>query len=255
MAIVQLYLAARTSLPSWLQDPDWLSPQSRIVGHFVRDHQTIGLLLVVFAEELGIPLPVPGDVAVALGGYLTTTGAIPLPLAYVAVVSGATIGSFCLYGLSRRFGHPFLLRFGRYIGLHEDRLQRAEVVFRRWGPWAIIFGRHIPGLRIVLSALSGILEVPARVFVPCVAVSSALWAAIFINLGRVLGRRVLILFRLLPVHLVPFVIVALAVLVALYVAWKHGWKTPAPEDRPNARPSALRRLLRPHSGSRVPREM
>ncbi|MDQ6774102.1 MAG: DedA family protein, partial [Candidatus Dormibacteraeota bacterium] len=206
-----LFLAVHSALPSWLQDPTWFAPLPRALGHFVRQHQSVGLFLVVFAEELGIPLPVPGDVAIALGGYLTTTGAIPLPLAYVAVVAGATLGSFSLYMLSRRFGHPFVVRYGRYIGLHDERLERAEAAFRRWGPWAIIVGRHVPGLRIVLSALSGILKVRAIVFVPCVMVSSLIWAGIFLSLGRVLGRRVVVLFRLFPVHLLPFVLVLVAI--------------------------------------------
>ena len=44
----------------------------------------------------------------------------------------------------------------------------------RWGPWAIIVGRQIPGMRIVLSALSGILGVPYRVFIPCIAISASI---------------------------------------------------------------------------------
>src|SRR6266853_1885146 len=112
--------------------------------------------------------------AVAYGGSLTTTGAIPYPLASVAVVSGAVLGSACNLTISRRYGRPFIERFGRYIGVTDERLIRAEHLFRRLGPWAIIVGRHIPGTRIVLSALCGILGVPYRVFVPCVLVSASI---------------------------------------------------------------------------------
>src|SRR5690349_5796700 len=98
-------IANIASLPLWLQMPDWLAPIARAIGHFVREHQAIGLFLVIFAEELGIPLPAPGDAAITYGGYLTTTGALSYPAAYLAVVSAATTGSACLYGLSRRFGH------------------------------------------------------------------------------------------------------------------------------------------------------
>jgi len=76
-----LITAQLASLPGWLQTPDWLMPVSRGIGHFVRTHQTIGLFLVVFAEELGIPLPFPGDAAITYGGYQTTTGAIPFATA------------------------------------------------------------------------------------------------------------------------------------------------------------------------------
>jgi membrane-associated protein len=208
-------------IPAWLQTPGWLLPAARGVGHFVRTHEALGLFLVVFAEELGIPLPAPGDAAITYGGYLTTTGAIPYPLAYLAVVSAATTGSFCLYTLSRRYGHPFLVRFGPYVGLTAERLVRAEEAFGRWGPWAVIIGRHIPGMRIVLSAFAGVFELPRRVFVPCVLVSSAIWAAIFLELGRMLGRNSRVLFRLVPAHLLPLFILLLAIGWLLWLGYER----------------------------------
>ncbi len=218
-----LYLAAHSSslLPGWLQTPDWLVPISRVMVHFVRTHLGIGLFLVIFAEELGIPLPAPGDATITYGGYLTTTGALPYPLAFLAVVSGATLGSFCLYALSRRFGHPFFVRFGPYFGLHAERLERAEAAFKRWGPWAIIVGRHVPGFRIVLSAFAGAIEFPARIFVICVIISSSIWAAIFLQLGRMLGRNSRFLFRIFPAHLVPLGILLIAVLWLLWLAYEQ----------------------------------
>ena len=225
------------SLPDWLEMPDWFWPATRAIGHFVRSHQAIGLFLVIFAEELGIPLPAPGDAAITYGGYLTTTGAIPYPLAYVAVISAATTGSFCLYTLSRRFGHPFIVRFGPYVGLTLERVDKAERAFRRWGPWAVIIGRHIPGMRIVLSAFAGVFELPRRVFVPCVLVSSSVWAAIFLELGRLLGRNSGELFRIFPTHLLPLVFVGLGLVWALWLVNEHLWK-PRREARRRAREEA-----------------
>jgi membrane protein DedA with SNARE-associated domain len=204
--------------------PDWFWPATRAVGHFVRMHQAIGLFLVIFAEELGIPLPAPGDAWITYGGYLTTTGAIAHPMAYVAVISAATIGAFCNYSLSRRFGHPFLVRFGPYVGLTAERLGRAEAAFRRWGPWAVIVGRHIPGMRIVLSAFAGVFELPRRVFVPCVLVSATVWAAIFLELGRALGRNSRYLFRLVPAHLLPLLLLLLVLGWGLWLVYSHRWR-------------------------------
>ena len=229
-----LITAHVASIPAWLQTPDWLWPVTRAIGHLVRTHQAIGLFLVIFAEELGIPLPAPGDAAITYGGYMTTTGATSYPAAFFAVVCAATAGSFCLYSLSRRFGHPFLVRFGPYVGLTPERLDGAERAFRRWGPWAVIIGRHVPGMRIVLSAFAGVFELPRRVFVPCVLVSAAIWAAIFLELGRLLGRSSRHLFRLLPAHLVPLVFVVLAMVWALWLLYEHRWR-PRREARRRAR--------------------
>ena len=227
-----LALAAHLAknVPGWLREPGWWRPLSHAVRIFVLEHQTGGLFLVIFFEELGVPLPAPGDAAIAYGGYLTTTGAIPYPLAYLAVVSGAVLGSACNLTISRRYGRPFIMRFGRYIGVTPEKLLSAERIFKRWGPWAIIIGRHIPGMRIVLSSLSGILEVPYKVFIPCVLLSASIWAAIFLELGRRLGPRVRELFGLFAAHLIPWLALGLVLLLIGYLGYEHGFKPKSPRE-------------------------
>ncbi|HEX3507674.1 MAG TPA: DedA family protein [Candidatus Dormibacteraeota bacterium] len=225
--MLALALTLSDNLPGWLQEPSWWQPLTHAVREFVQQHPSGGLFLVIFLEELGVPLPAPGDVAIMYGGYLTTTGAIPYPLAYLAVVSGAVLGSACNLTISRKYGRPFIQRFGRYVGVTEERLVRAERLFKRWGPWAIILGRHIPGMRIVLSALSGILEVPYRVFVPCVFISAIFWAAIFLEIGRHVGPRIREVFQLFPAHLIPWALLGLGLLVIGYLGYEHGFKPKA----------------------------
>jgi len=44
-------------IPDWLLEPGWWRPLTHFVRVFVMDHQTGGLFLVIFLEELGVPLP------------------------------------------------------------------------------------------------------------------------------------------------------------------------------------------------------
>ncbi len=218
--------------PWWLQEPTWLHELARQVRVFIFQHQTLGLYLVIFLEEIGIPLPAPGDIAITYGGYLTTRGTIPYPLAYVAVVAGAVMGSAVNMTLSRRYGRRFVRRFGPILGITDEKMARAEALFKRYGPWAIIVGRHVPGFRIVLSAISGILLVPYRVFIPCVAVSATIWAAIFLELGRLLGPRARDLFSFFPAPLIPWILLGLGLLVVGYLGYEHGIKPKAWRRRP-----------------------
>jgi membrane protein DedA with SNARE-associated domain len=224
MLLVWSHIHLAWQLPAWLQTPDWYRPLARFILHFIRLNQAVGLFGVIFVEELGIPLPVPGDVAIAWAGYLTSRAEIAQWQAVLAVVAGATLGSTCLYTLSRRFGHPFVLRFGRYVGLNQETFLRAETSFKRWGPWAIILGRHIPGMRIYLSALAGLFEVRALVFIPCVIVSSTAWALIFVTVGRLLGRQSGRLARLIPAHLLPYAVGLIVIVGFVLVARAHGWQ-------------------------------
>src|SRR5258708_19643897 len=74
-------------VPDWLREPTWWRPLTHFISAFVLDHQAGGLFFVIFFEELGVPLPAPGDVAVIYGGYLTTTGALTHPLSFPPVLS------------------------------------------------------------------------------------------------------------------------------------------------------------------------
>jgi membrane protein DedA with SNARE-associated domain len=224
--LLRVLVVASSPLPGWLQQPGWLHPITRAIGHLIVHHPSFGLFVVVLCEELGIPLPIPGDVAVMTGGYLTTTGAIPYALAYLDVIFGAVIGSLVLFTLSRRFGHPFLVRFGRYIGLDARRLSQAEGWFRRWGPWAIVLGRQVPGMRIVMTALAGTLEVRYRVFITSVLLAATIWATIFIEIGRRLGREVFVFFRVLPPDALPALLLLLIVVAIVFLAFEHGYQRP-----------------------------
>jgi membrane protein DedA with SNARE-associated domain len=230
MPALRVFLDIDIDVPGWMREPTWWRPLTHFISAFLLDHQAGGLFFVIFFEELGVPLPAPGDVAIIYGGYLTSTGAIPYPLAFAAVVSGAVLGSACNLTISRRYGRPFIQRFGRYVGITDQRMAEAERIFKRWGPWAIIVGRQIPGMRIVLSALSGILGVPYRVFIPCVLISASIWAAIFLEIGRLVGPSVGKLFSLFPAELLPWLALGLILVAIGYLAYRHGFKPKANRD-------------------------
>jgi membrane protein DedA with SNARE-associated domain len=197
---------AHGRLPDWLRAPEWLMELGRDMRHFIDAHQGAGIFFVIFTEELGIPWPLPGDVAIMLAGYYTTRGTLNYGVAFLSVVVAATLGATCLLAISRALGHRALVRYGRFIGLNPERLARAEASFLRWGPWAIIVGRLIPGMRIILSAFAGAFNIPYRVFVPSVLISSSVWAVIFLELGRRLGPRTRDFFRIIPAHLLPWIL-------------------------------------------------
>ena len=155
-----------------------------------------GALGLLYIEESGVPLPLPGDAYVIYLGSLATGSALRLLAAWVAIIAVVVAGSTNLYLISRRWGHRLLEhRLAHFFHLDQGRLDRAERWLRRWGAPAIIFGRHVPGFRIPVTVLSGVFEIPYRVFAPSVAVSTAIWAAVWLLLGERYGHAAINLFR------------------------------------------------------------
>jgi membrane protein DedA with SNARE-associated domain len=160
-----------------------LAALGRAILAFVAAHQYPGLFFFLLIEEAGVPLPLPGDTLIMYAGVRSRGGGTIAALAILLVAAAATLGSSALYGLARRGGRPALARYGRFLPLHPERVDRMEGRFRRWGIWAIILGRLIPGLRTPTSVMAGLFGVPYRVFAPSTALSALIWTLCYFYLG------------------------------------------------------------------------
>jgi membrane protein DedA with SNARE-associated domain len=185
IAAAAAYLVVEGDLSeNWVALRDWFAGILKRFG-------APGSLALLYIEESGVPLPVPGDVYVIYLGHLAAgrwSHLIGYWLAIIAVVVG---GSTNLYWISRRWGvrlieHPLASVFH----LEPERLEKAKVWFDRWGVLAMIFGRHIPGFRVPLTVVAGTLKFPYRLLVPSVAVSTAIWAGFFLLVGDRLGGSI-----------------------------------------------------------------
>ena len=84
-----------------------------------------------------------------------------------------------------------MYRYGRYMHLTPERLDRAERWLLRHGALAIVAGRLTPGLRIATVITCGVLGVPLRRFLPALAVGSFLYILLYTLLGFFLGPPIL----------------------------------------------------------------
>jgi membrane protein DedA with SNARE-associated domain len=174
----------------------------------------LGGFLLIYVEESGIPLFVPGDVFLVYVGHRLPANIWAWLAAWLGFVVAVVLGSTNLYLLSRRLGRRVLAHpVARFLHLTPERLAKAESEFRQWGPWAVILGRHVPGLRVPITVAAGILEMELRIFLASVAISSAVWAAVFLALGIAYGESVA---RLL--HM-PVTYTFLPVLLGLLAGW------------------------------------
>jgi membrane protein DedA with SNARE-associated domain len=187
------------NLTDWFYDQGWnvagdvLGNISDWVGTFMEDHGVLAPFLLLFMEESGLPVPLPGDVMVMYAGYQVSLESIEYWQALIYFILVVAGGASILYWMARWFGMPLVARFGRYIHCPPSRLERVRPVMDKWGPLAIIFGRHIPGLRVPITLFAGILRFPYPIFVVSVMISTAVWASVFLLIGLRLGPEVHVL--------------------------------------------------------------
>jgi membrane protein DedA with SNARE-associated domain len=145
---------------------------------------------LLYVEESGIPLPVPGDIFVMYVGAHVPRNPLSWLVAWIGLIGVVVLGATNLFFISRRFGRRLAHgRFAHVVHLSPERLERAEKWFARYGVLAIIFGRHIPGFRVPITLAAGVFRVPYPMFAASVAVSTAIWAGVFLIVGINFGGR------------------------------------------------------------------
>lgn len=172
-------------------DPAWnMAAGADAARELLRKHGPLAAVGLLYLEETGVPMPVPGDFFVMYLGHRVAGDWMSFILAWLALTTAVVLGSTNLYWISRRWGRRLIAgRAGAIMHLTPVRIERAERWFGRWGPWALIIGRHIPGFRVPITVAAGSFNVRFRTFALCVGISTATWSAFFLLLGSILGER------------------------------------------------------------------
>jgi len=174
------------------------------------------IAFIVFFEELGLPSPLPGELMMLLAGVQAAQGTYPLWLVLLVQEVAALLGGSGLYAACRRVGRPLVLRYGRYLHLRAETLDRAEELIRRRGFGAIAVGRVIPGVCIVVPIAAGVLDMPYRLFLPAFAVGVLGYISALTVTGYIVGPFALTLFERITLPIGA--LVSVGVLVVLLVA-------------------------------------
>jgi membrane protein DedA with SNARE-associated domain len=168
----------------------WDTVRVGLTGLLDRHGLLAGFVLILI-EEAGVPVPIPGDFLMLLLGVHARLGRVPLWQALAAMELATLLGATLLYLVASRGGRSLVYRYGRYIHLTPERLDRAEGWLVRHGALAIVAGRLTPGLRIATVIGCGVLGVPLQRFLPALAVGSFLYILLYTLLGFFFGPPIL----------------------------------------------------------------
>ncbi len=187
--------------------------------------------LVIFVQEAGVPLPLPIGGLLLVLGYRSTSQPPVLLFGTILLVELATVlGASVKFWFGLKGGRPLLYSYGRFVRLKAERLQDSERQFRDHGARAVVLGRAVPGVSMIMPLAAGALGMPYKRFLPAMATGSALNIVAFTLLGlwagqSVIGRLVRLGLSVRVVATVALVVLAGATVLALRrrrLAGEHG---------------------------------
>ncbi len=170
-----------------------------------------GIYILMAVESSFIPFP--SEVVLVPAGYLVSksemNGAMVMMMALLGSLSGALIN----YYLARHLGLALLRRYGRYVFISEQTLQRLEQFFADHGHVSTFSGRLIPGIRQLISIPAGLARMPMTPFLLYTALGAGMWSLILVLLGYFIGQNEALLHAYLKE-----ITVAVIILVALFLS-------------------------------------
>jgi membrane protein DedA with SNARE-associated domain len=173
----------------------------------------LGIFFAMFVE--GIFTPIPSELIMPFAGYLASTGELSFVPVIIVGSLGATLGSTVAYFLGRKLGRPFLDRYGRYLGLDKDSLDKADAWFAKWGKYGILIGHSIPVIRSIISFPAGITRMELKTFVPFTFLGATVWNTVLVTAGYFLGEYWIRFAETLD----GWDVVIIAVLVVAYIVY------------------------------------
>jgi membrane protein DedA with SNARE-associated domain len=156
----------------------------------------LGVALWVAIES--VIIPIPSELVLPFAGFLVGQGTAIEPLTgqpwNVVLVTlfgtlGATLGALIAYAIGWYGGRPIIERWGRYLGITPDDLDRADDFFARHGDAAAFFGRMVPVIRSLVSFAAGVAHMRLGRFIVFTFLGSLPWTLLLVVAGMVMGSN------------------------------------------------------------------
>jgi membrane protein DedA with SNARE-associated domain len=158
---------------------------------FTTSHGLLSVAAIQFLKSAGVPLPVPIGLLMVLLGAQAREGTISLWVAWLALTLASALGASLLFFFVRWISPADLLRYGRFLGLSEDVLHRAEAELNVRGQPAIFLARLLPGLGLAIVAVCAVMDLPYRRFWPAVTLAALAYTGASLALGFLFGAAVI----------------------------------------------------------------
>ena len=141
-----------------------------------------GAMLLYFAPSEAL---VPAAIALLTGGAGDHLG---IATVIGVAVLGATVGQYALFTVAKRAGREYLLEQS-WFRVSEDRLERFDGWFDRWGPLAVPVSNSLLFTRGMLTVPAGLADMDDRTFVALSALGSAIFQSWLAGFALLLDVR------------------------------------------------------------------
>jgi membrane protein DedA with SNARE-associated domain len=202
-------VAAALSGGSQPELPGFLNSLSGPLGHY----GLWAIALLVLVEDFGIP--VPGETVLIAGAIYAGSGRLNVVAVGLVGFAAAVFGDNIGYAIGRFGGRSLVERWGKYVFITPERLDKAEAFFDHHGGKVITIARFVEGLRQANGLIAGITKMHWLRFVAFNALGAALWVGTWVSVGYFAGQHITTIYNDITSYSLYAAIVAVVVIAGL----------------------------------------
>ncbi len=157
----------------------------------------IGILFLITIENI-FP-PIPSEVILTLGGFMTTQSGCNMSLFGVIIYStiGSVIGAIILYYIGYILNKDRLIKIvrskaGKILCLKESDIRKSDKSFNSNGDLTVLYCRFIPIVRSLISIPAGMNKMKFSIFIIYTFIGSLIWNIVLVSLGKLVGENYMV---------------------------------------------------------------
>ena len=182
----------------------------------------LGVFLLIAIENI-FP-PIPSEVILVFGGFMTTYTSLNIPIMILVATLGSLLGAIVLYYIGKIFNKERLKRIvngkiGKVLRLKASDIEKADKWFDTKGNKTVFFCRFIPIVRSLISIPAGMSEMPMQKFLLYTITGSLIWNTVLIIVGSIVGDK----WETIVGYLDNFSNIILIILVIIFVVAMYYW--------------------------------
>lgn len=182
----------------------------------------LGIFLLMVLENI-IP-PIPSEAIMGVGGIAVARGQMDFWPVVLAGTAGTVVGNLFWWEIGRRLGYqrlkPVFDRWGRWITMDWQDVEKLRSYFDRWGGPTVMIFRFMPVGRTMISLPAGLMAMPFWRFMLFTTAGSLVWNLLLAGVGIGLGTVV----ADIESWVNPAMIAVAVALVAIYLWRVLRWK-------------------------------
>ncbi len=192
-----------------------------IIINLMNQFGYIGIFLLIAIENI-FP-PIPSEVILTFGGYMTTYSNLNVPLVILSATLGSLLGAIVLYAIGKILNKERLMKIvsgkvGKILHLKKEDIESADKWFDTKGEKCVFFCRFIPIVRSLISIPAGMSEMNIPKFLIYTTIGSLIWNSVLVVVGSIVGENWENIVNIFDTYS-TITLIVLIIIFILFVVW------------------------------------